>query len=299
MPGWQARRLPGWLRARPGGCRRTPVTAGAGFALRTPFERQYVTAFSREAHPDAVRAYNATPPVRRKFFPGVGGRYRADAHYIVAPARWRDVAEGVRWVGIVAHELGHAIDCHGRGGGPGRSVWLAPALRRDRMRLAEAAREACAPVEPAAALARLPAAVRARLVRLAGGVEAACAFAVAWSGGRHLPALDGLGRCLAARPGGGDETAILARYGLGRVAAFLGAVRDLDIPGGHGRAYYRRHGQILGPELTLGHVAEAFADAFFADVIDGGALYAFLIADAAPATHAAYRLLIARIGAGR
>uniref|UniRef100_UPI003BAA803B hypothetical protein n=1 Tax=Stappia sp. TaxID=1870903 RepID=UPI003BAA803B len=274
--------------------------------MRTGFERQYVTAFSTEAHPDAVAAFNATPPVRRKFFPGSGGLYRADAHYIVAPARWRGTAAGRVWVGVVAHELGHAVDLSGRAGRVGRSVWLAPAIRQDRACLEcdgglppkAFAGNGGAAGGRAGTLAVFPDAARERLLALADGGEAASLFAVQWWAGRAEVALAGLSRrleTLAARRRDGGCLR-LARYGLRAVGDFIGAVYDLRRGWGHSRAYYRGHGQILGPHLTVGHVAEAFANAFMADVIEGTELLSFLMSSAAPYTYRAYRMLVARIG---
>jgi hypothetical protein len=282
------------------------VITPAGFGIRTEFERQYVTAFSPAAHPDAVAAFNATPPVRRKFFPGGGGLYHADAHYIVAPARWRGTVAGCAWVGVVAHELGHAVDLHRRSGRVGRSVWLAPALRRDRhclerggdLPMRAGAEEAGGLGVHEGALARFPRASRERLVTLSGAEDAAAFFASLWWAGRAEAALAALLARLEARLREGDDGGWLrlACHGLRGVGDFIGAVYDLCRGWGHSRAYYRRHGQIHGPHLTVGHVAEAFANAFMADVIEGRELLSFLMGSAAPHTYRAYRLLVARIG---
>ena len=282
------------------------MTTPAGFRIRTQFERQYVTAFSPTAHPDAVAAFNATPPVRRKFFPGSGGLYRAGAHYIVAPARWRGTVDDRVWVGVVAHELGHAVDFHGRSGWVGRSVWLAPAVRYDRVCLARggslpsrvATRNGDDARSGDGALARFPSLPRARLLALAGGREAASLFAVLWWAGCVEAALSALLKRLEglARQGREAVGPGLACYGLRGVGDFIGAVHDLGRGWGHSRAYYRRHGQIQGPHLTVGHVAEAFANAFMADVIEGTELLSFLMRSAAPNTYRAYRMLVARIG---
>ncbi len=283
-----------------GRCRRHQVKAGAGFALRTPFERRYVSAFSASAHPDAVRAFNATPPVARKFFPGARGLYRTGHHYVVAPASWAEMPEGAGWVAVVAHEIGHAVDFHGRGVANGRSLWLAPAIRRDRATLDGRLQSAMAGSrekgDARLALAHFPSAARARLLHLVPDPGAAGTFAAVWNVGRMEEALALLGRSALALRSDREAT---VPHALVKISDFIGAVYDLERGGGHSRRYYRSFGQILGPALTVGHTAEAFANAFLADVLEGTELLSFLAASSAPATHAAYREILRRIVRGQ
>lgn len=278
----------------------------AGFAARTPFERHYVRDLSANAHPDAVRAFNATPPVRRKFFAGSRGAYRAGHHYIVAPARWERTVEGKLWLGVFAHESGHAIDLHGRGARGGRSLWLAPAIRQDRKAMPPrppVAPEARVPKrqEQERALHAFPEAARAVLMAWLPGRAAAGRFAVAWTHGRLEEAIGGvlgLRRRRAVAPGLQDDARLQA-YALAKVGDFIGAVYDRERGGGHPRAYYRAFPPLQGASLTVGHLSEAFANAFVCDVVAGTELLSFLVATAAPNTHAAYRILLKRIGEGR
>lgn len=278
----------------------------AGFAARTPFERHYVKDLSPAAHPDAVRAFNATPPVRRKFFAGSRGAYRADHHYIVAPPRWERTAEGKLWLGIFAHESGHAIDLHGRGVHGGRSLWLAPAIRQDRKQMPPrptlvSGSPAIPRPEPERALHAFPEAARAVLTAWLPARGAAGRFAVAWTHGRLEEAIGGALRPRSGHVGlsGPAEEARLRLYALAKVGDFIGAVYDRQRGGGHPRSYYRAFPPLAGPSLTVGHMAEAFANAFVCDVVAGTELLSFLVASAAPHTHAAYRTLLRRIGEGR
>ncbi|SDU15425.1 hypothetical protein [Stappia sp. ES.058] len=278
----------------------------AGFAVRTPFERHYVKDLSASAHPDAVRAFNATPSVRRKFFAGSHGAYRAGHHYIVAPARWEQTVEGKVWLGVFAHESGHAIDLHDRGARGGRSVWLAPAIRQDRKEMPEPPFRGPGLRGPGRgdaerALRAFPDAARAVLLAWLPGRGAAGRFAVAWTDGRLDDAIRGfirLRRRSAAAPVPCDD-ARLQLYALAKVGDFIGAVYDRERGGGHSRAYYRAFSPVHGASLTIGHTAEAFANAFVSDVVAGTELLSFLVETAAPHTHAAYRVLLRRIGEGR
>ncbi len=294
------------------------------FALRTPFERRYAAGLSKRAHPDAVRAFNATPPVRRKYFSGAAGLYRPGHHYVVAPPRWEHTPEGALWLGVFAHEMGHAVDMHGRGAAGGRSVWLAPAIRHDRARMAGH--------DPrgqngwqAGALARFPPAARDLLARAFPDADAAD-FACRWHGGamreallifvRRLVAAEGEavdgglpanGRGARRRGRPADARRLLA-YALASIDDFLAAVYDLDgaapTTGADGlrasrrSAYFRSFPALAGPSLTAGHAAEAFANAFAADVLEGTELLSYLTRTAAPSTHAAYRAVLAQIGGG-
>ena len=277
-----------------------------GFAARTSFERHYVKDLSARAHPDAVRAFNATPPVRRKFFAGNRGAYRAGHHYIVAPARWERTAEGKLWLGVFAHESGHAIDLYGRDARGGRSMWLAPAIRQDRKEMPPRPRPAPGASMPRQrdlerALHAFPEAARAVLMAWLPGRGAAGRFAVAWTHGRLEEAIGGVIR-LRRRPAASPaqhEDVRLQLYALAKVGDFIGAVYDRERGGGHPRAYYRAFPRLAGPSLTVGHAAEAFANAFVSDVVAGTELLSFLVASAAPHTHAAYRILLHRIGEGR
>ncbi|WP_156884464.1 hypothetical protein [Stappia stellulata] len=272
--------------------------------MRTSFERHYVKDLAVNAHPDAVRAFNATPPVRRKFFAGSRGAYRAGHHYVVAPQRWERTVDGKVWVGVFAHEIGHAIDLHGRGPRGGRSLWLAPAIRRDR---------AAMPPRPQPdfgrprrgeferALCAFPDAARAVLLAWLPADGAAGRFAVAWADGRLEEAIGGFIRLrrTTAVVSACREDARLQLYALAKVGDFIGAVYDGRRGGGHARTYYRELPPLIGPSLTVGHPAEAFANAYVCDVITGMELLSFLVASAAPHTHAAYRVLLRCIGEGR
>lgn len=282
----------------------------AGFAMRTPFERRYVKDLAASAHPDAVRAFNATPPVRRKYFAGARGMYRPEHHYVVAPPRWECTAEGKVWLGVFAHEIGHAIDMHGRGVAKARSIALAPAIRRDRARLgARIAAERRLPKRQrgcggAGGLCRFPAGARAVLLRTLPHAMAAATFARTWHDGAPREALRDLAeRMTPIEVAGQDprrsrqarETARLMAYALATVGDFIGAVYDLE-GGGRSRGYYNRFPAVSGPSLTVGHTAEAFANAFVSDVLEGRELLSYLTRTAAPSTHAAYRNLLAGIG---
>lgn len=277
-----------------------------GFAARTSFERHYVKDLSARAHPDAVRAFNATPPVRRKFFAGNRGAYRAGHHYIVAPARWERTAEGKLWLGVFAHESGHAIDLYGRDARGGRSVWLAPAIRQDRKEMPPRPRPAPGASTPRQrdlerALHAFPEAARAVLTAWFPGRGVAGRFAVAWTHGRLEEAIGGvIGQRRRPETSPAQyEDVRLQLYALAKVGDFIGAVYDRERGGGHPRAYYRAFPPLAGPSLTVGHAAEAFANAFVSDVVAGTELLSFLVASAAPHTHAAYRILLHRIGEGR
>jgi hypothetical protein len=275
-----------------------------GFAARTSFERNYVKDLSARAHPDAVRAFNATPPVRRKFFAGSRGAYRAGQHYIVAPARWEKTAEGKLWLGVFAHESGHAIDLYGRDARGGRSLWLAPAIRQDRREMPSRPLTAPGVSMPRQrdlerALHAFPDAARAVLMAWLPGRGAAGRFAVAWTHGRLEEAIGGIIRRRRAMSRALEEDSRLQLYALTKVGDFIGAVYDRERGGGHPRAYYRAFSSLQGPSLTVGHAAEAFANAFVSDAVAGTELLSFLVATAAPHTHAAYRLLLKRIGEGR
>lgn len=274
--------------------------------MRTPFERHYVKDLAGNAHPDAVAAFNATRPVRRKYFPGAAGRYRPEDHYVVAPARWERTPEGKVWLGIFAHETGHAIDHDGRPSGQGRSIWMGPAIRRDRMGMvsrSEVERGALAHVDGEWALGRFPPGARAWLLEgLPGRAEATC-FARCWSVGRMEQAIDAYAQARLTlssrvRKGPPGEDARLQVYAMAKVNDYIGAVYDLERGGGHSRAYYRQFLPLAGSALTIGHAAEAFANAFVADVLEGTELLSFLVRSAAPHTHAAYRFLLRRIGLG-
>lgn len=275
--------------------------------MRTPFERRYVKDLAASAHPDAVRAFNATPPVRRKYFAGARGLYRPEHHYVVAPPRWERTAEGKVWLGVFAHEIGHAIDMHGRGVAGARSIALAPAIRRDRVRLC-----ACVAAERRLpkrqngneGLCRFPAGARAVLLRTLPHAEAAATFARTWHGGAPREALRELAERMTPMDVAGNdprrsrqalEAARLMIYALASVGDFIAAVYDLE-DDGRSRGYYRRFPAVSGPALTIGHTAEAFANAFVADVLEGRELLSYLTRTAAPSTHAAYRSLLAGIG---
>ncbi len=282
----------------------------AGFAVRTPFERRYVKDLAASAHPDAVRAFNATPPVRRKYFAGARGLYRPEHHYVVAPPCWERTAEGKVWLGVFAHEIGHAIDMHGRGVAGARSIALVPAIRRDRALLGARIAAGHRPPkrqengEGARGLCGLPAEARAALLHTLPHAEAAAAFARSWHEGALREALRELAGRLASMQAAGArsrrerqarETARLMAYALASVGDFIAAVYDLE---GNGRSadYYRQFPAISGPYLTVGHTAEAFANAFVSDVLEGRELLSYLTRTAAPCTHAAYRSLLAGIG---
>lgn len=281
-----------------------------GFAVRTPFERRYVKDLAAGAHPDAVRAFNATPPVRRKYFAGARGLYRPEHHYVVAPPCWERTAEGKVWLGVFAHEIGHAIDMHGRGVAGARSIALVPAIRRDRARLGASIAAEHRPGkrggkrEETGELFCFPAGARAVLLRTLPHVEAAAAFARAWHDGALREALRELAGRLGPTEAEGTgsrrnrearEAARLMAYALSSVGDFIGAVYDLE---GYGRSldYYRQFPAVSGPYLTIGHTAEAFANAFVSDVLEGRELLSYLTRTAAPSTHAAYRNLLAAIG---
>ncbi|WP_349360952.1 hypothetical protein [Stappia sp.] len=273
----------------------------ARFAERTAFERHYVKHLSENANPVAILAFNATPPVKRKFPAGARGAYRADGHYIVAPARFEAMPDGAIWVGVFAHEMGHAIDLHGRPADQGgRSIWLAPAIRRDRDRIGErwvAARSRVA--GEGREMPEFPPAAHACLLALIADRREARRVARQWRAGRMEEALAALIRARRGAPAGRSPACDprLQIYGFAVVGAFIGAVYDLARGSGPPRAYYRRFRHLGTPTLTIAHAAEAFANAYVADVLEGTELLSFLVRTAAPHTHAAYRVLLARIAA--
>ena len=274
---------------------------------RTPFERHYLPYLSDNAWGDAIRALLKTPPVRRKYFFGAPGSYRIASHYIVAPARFETMPEGAVWIGVVAHEFGHAVDFHGRSVAQGgRSIWLAPAMQRDRSGFVSRIDLARRPVpaEPTAALRRFPAAARACRVGLLADCDAAERVARAWSSGQLEEAIAILIRLRRMRATTRQRPAprhdpVLQSYAFAKIGAFIAAVYDLDRGSGPSRAYLRSFRGLPGASLTVGHVAEAFANAFLADVLEGTELLSFLARSAAPHTHAAYRAVLARIADGQ
>jgi SPP1 gp7 family putative phage head morphogenesis protein len=262
---------------------------------RNEFERTYAARLGKDIDEPFVQAFEKTRPVtlvdREK-----RGFYRFD-HAMEIPADWRQANERAKWVGTFAHEYGHAIDFDGRTVTTSRSAAMADAIAEDRRALM--AQEIKA--------ADVPPAADEHLRNLTGGnAEAVAEFGRLMKSGDFDGAMDAIKRELLRRHRENGYTLTdemrLDSYALGNIQDFLGAVTDLGRGFGHSKRYYSDFPKIRdadnGGAVTVGHTAEAFANAYMANVLEKHALWSYMIEQMGPRTAKAFRAIIDEVANG-
>ncbi|ANL84663.1 minor capsid protein [Rhizobium phaseoli] len=275
-----------------------PATAPNRTAIegRNEFERIYATKLGKDLDERYVKAFENTTPVKLKDTDS-GGFYRFDDHSMSIPADWRTAENRAKWVGTFAHEYGHAIDADGRTVVTLRSAAMADAIAEDRRALM-AWQVKASDVPPAA---------NEHLRDLMGGNDEAVAeFGRLMTAGDFDRAMDTIKRELLRRHQENGYTVtddlLLDMYALGNMRDFLGSVTDLGRGYGHSKLYYSKFPSYRddgrGGQVTAAHAAEAFANAFMANVLEKHALWAYMIEQMGPRTARAFRAIIDEVANG-
>lgn len=264
---------------------------------RNEFERTYAARLGKDLDERYVRAFEKTTPVKLENSES-GGFYRFSDHGMVIPADWQKAEARAKWVGTFAHEYGHAIDADGRDVMTLRSVAMADAIADDRGALL--AREVKGSEPPAGA--------RTHLQDMTGGnAEAVAEFGRRMQAGEFDRAMDGLAAEMQRRYRESGyvltDDLRLDLYALGNIKDFLGAVTDLHLGAGHSKGYYGRFPAYReddgrGGKVTAGHTAEAFANAFMANILEKHALWSYMIDQMGPRTAKAFRAIIDEVANG-
>lgn len=271
-------------------------TRPTGFVPRNSVERSYLAEFDSSADKDFIGAFNATKPVDI-VDTARGGFYVPDGHKMHVPKNWESLPDSRRWIVTFAHEYGHAIDMDGRTISTPRSISMADAVVRDRDRLASGG------------LAIEPMPQKARDVLedvFAKGDPAAKRVETLLTAGRFEDALDAFEQGVRRRDkaiGGPDGKTFYDYKFRGMLNDYIGSVTDLKFGRGHSLQYYRQFETIRadsdGGIVTVGHVAEAFANAFAAHTLPGRVLWEYIIRSMAPNTAKAAKDLVRSIADGQ
>ncbi|WP_057464358.1 hypothetical protein [Pseudovibrio sp. POLY-S9] len=268
------------------------------FEVRTPFEKAYLGSLDSEAHPDFIKAFNATAPVGWGSSRG-GAYYRPSTHSIHMVKSWRNSKRGKSLVGVFAHEYGHAIDEY-KAARP-RSGALLPAMREDLDRIRGGKGSVTLP--DGEKRERLD----AYLAKMYGvdGNQQAQNFLQKIQQGDFSGALRDLDRALYYNARNGSISADDGSFWRGAVLNmndFLGSLTNLEYGHGHTAKYYAQFPYLgndnQGNRITDGNVAEIFANGYFAHVSEGRELWEFLIEAMAPKTTHAIRKITKDIANG-
>ncbi|TBE67435.1 minor capsid protein [Rhizobium ruizarguesonis] len=263
---------------------------------RNDFERTYAAKLGKDLDESFVKAFEKTTPVKLVDTDS-GGFYQFADHSMFIPADWQKAAGGAKWVGTFAHEYGHAVDADGRGITTLRSAAMADAIAEDRRAIVAGEVKA----------ADVPEAAAAHLHTLTdGNAEAVARFGRLMKAGDFDGAMDTITGELQRRHRENGYTLTddlrLDGYALGNMKDFLGAVTDLARGAGHSKQYYRKFPSFRddgrGGQVTVGHTAEAFANAFMANVLEKRALWSYMIEQMGPRTAKAFRAIIDEVANG-
>jgi len=230
-----------------------------------------------------------------------GGNYSPERHEIMMPSDWKKSTHRKKWVGTFFHEVGHAVDFGPSGNRDytkAKSVAMMDDLLADR---ADLVRPVGDPLRKKPSEAMPPEADRQLQAILKdddGGAE--FEFHEAMDAGdfeKAVAVIQGTirKRSLNSRSPEVLETELddiyLHQYIMGNVNDFLGAITDLERGRGHSKAYYANF-QKIGDGVTVGHVAEAFANAFMGHTLEFPELLQWMMESMAPRTIAKFRQII-------
>ncbi|MBX5238635.1 minor capsid protein [Rhizobium sp. NLR22b] len=265
-------------------------------APRNAIEKSYTDRLGKDIDPRFVKAFEKTTPVKM-VDSATGGFYRFDDHAMLIPADWTQTRDRLKWVGTFAHEYGHAIDLDGRKVDTLRSAAMAQAISEDRQALIAGSVKGKA----------LPDEARKQLLSMVGDdAKAAGDFERLMKDGEFENAMDVIVEELRRRNRESNyqpsDEMRLDNYALGNMMDFLGAVSDLERGHGHSKGYYSRFPSLRedgrGGQVTAGHTAEAFANAYMANVLEKHALWSYMIDQMGPRTARAFRAIIDEVANG-